>query len=94
MLHPLSILETDQEFLKTLQTDRNRYIWSYKPPKVKHLVLIGNTNEGGLNSIDVESKCKALRLAWIGRILNGIGWNDITTECLKPVGGLLFFIKM
>ena len=28
LLHPLSILETDQEFLKTLQTDRNRYIWS------------------------------------------------------------------
>ena len=24
-----------------------------------------------------------------GRILNGIGWNDIITEYLKPVGGLL-----
>ena len=81
------------QFQKSLQIDLNRYIWSYKPSKVKHLALIGNTNEGGLSSIDVESKCEALRLTWIGRILTGIGWNDIIIEYLKPVGGLLFLLK-
>ena len=93
MLYPLSILESDREFQKSLQIDLNRYIWSYKPSKVKHLALIGRTNEGGLSSIDVESKCKALRLTWIGRILKEIGWNDIITEYLRPVGGLLFLLK-
>ena len=29
----------------------------------------------------------------IGRILKGIGWNDIITEYLRPVGGLLFLLK-
>ena len=92
LLDILSILDSDREFQKSLQIDLNRYIWSYKPSKVKHLALIGSTNEGGLSSIDVESKCKALRLTWIGRILTGIGWNDIITEYLKPVG-LLFLLK-
>ena len=55
--------------------------------------MIGKLEEGGLNSIDVESKYKALRVAWVYRILKGIGWNDIISEYFNIVGGLAFLLK-
>ena len=92
-LHSLSIIDTNIDFQKTLQTHLNRYIWGYKPAKVKHCAMIGKLQEGGLSSIDVESKYKALRVAWVYRILNGTGWNDIVNDYFSSVGGLAFLLK-
>ena len=47
-LHFLSIIETDRTFQNNLQTHLNRYIWGYKPPKVKHSAMIRKLEEGGV----------------------------------------------
>ena len=43
--------------------------------KVKRLSAINTLEEGGIKMIDIESMIKALRLAWLKRILNN---NDST----------------
>ena len=46
-----------------------------------------------MRSFDIQSQCKALRLAWLERILNGEEWNDIVNEYLSPYGGLAFLLR-
>ena len=93
LIHPMSIIDIDKGLLVKVQSELNKYIWSYKPPKVKHTVLMGNLDQSGLKSIDIESKYKALRIAWIKRIISGEGWNDIILEYLEPMGGMQFLLK-
>ena len=69
------------------------YIWSYKPAKCKHTVLVGNINQSGLGAIDVDCKNKAPSLPWVYRIIKGKGWDDIISEYLDPMGGLNFLLK-
>ena len=92
-IHPLSIIEIYKVLLDKVQTELNKYIWPYKPPRVKHTVLTGSLDQSGLESIDIESKHKALQMPWIHRIINGKGWNDVVNEYLEPMGGLQFLLK-
>ena len=93
IIHSIAITDIDESLIKVVPSEFNKYIWTYKPPKVKHNVIIGNINQGGLGAIDMESKCKALRLPWLQRIINGNGWNDIINEYLEPIGGINFLIR-
>ena len=92
-IHPLSITVLNKDILEKIQTELNKFIWAYKPPKVKHTVIMGSTCQSGLGSIDVKSKYKALRIPWIQRIIHGKGWNDIILEYLEPMGGLEFLLR-
>ena len=80
IIHPITITNIDDSLIKVVQGELNIYLWAYKPQKVKHNVLIGNIKQGGLGAIDVKSKCKALRLPGLQRIIVGNGWNDIIIE--------------
>ena len=93
IIHPIAITDIDESLIKVVPSELNKYIWAYKPHKVKHNVLIGNIKQGGLGAIDMESKCKALKLPWLQRIINGNGWNDIINEYLEPMGGINFPIR-
>ena len=93
IIHTMSIMDTNISFLSRLQMEINRFIWSYKPAKVKHTVMIGGIKQNGLNSVDIKIKNKTLRLPWIYRIINGSGWNDIIQEYLAPMGGLLLLLR-
>ena len=86
-------MDTNISFMNKLQSEINRFVWGYKPTKVKHTVMIGNIKQNGLNSVDMKIKNKALRLPWLYRIINGNGWNDIIKEYLAPMGGLLFLLR-
>ena len=93
IIHPLTSAEIDEKHISTFQTEFNRYIWGYKPAKVKHSVLIGDLKQGGLKSLDIEANRKSLRLAWLYRIVQGIGWNEIINAYLEPLGGLMFLLR-
>ena len=72
----------------------NRFICNYKPSKVKHNVLAWDyIQDGNAFFWIVQSQCKALRLAWLERILNSVGWNDIINEYLSPYGVLAFHLR-
>ena len=36
---------------------------------------------------------KALRLAWLHRIVQAVDWNEVINTYLEPVGGLLFLLR-
>ena len=93
LIHPISIIVLSRDLSNKIQTELNKFIWAYKPPKVKHTVIMGSTFQSGLGSIDVKSKYKALRIPWIQRIINGKGWNDIIIEYLEPMGGLKLLLR-
>ena len=93
IIHPLTSAEIDKKHISTFQTEFNRYIWGYKPAKVKHSVLIGDPKQGGLKSLDIEANRKSLRLAWLYRIVQGIGWNELINAYLEPLGGLMFLLR-
>ena len=76
LIHPISITVASRELLNKIQTELNKFIWTYKPPKVKHTVIMGTPSQSGLGSIDVKSKYKSLKIPWIQRIIQGKGWND------------------
>ena len=92
-IHPMSIVDMSDETVKKIQSQLNQYIWSYKPAKVKHTVLVGDMNEAGLRSIDVKCKRKALIVNWFMRFRNGRGWQDVIREKFEKIGGLDFLLN-
>lgn len=93
LIYSLSTQKISQNLINTFQAEFDRYIWGYKPAKVKHKALICNIAEGGLRALDIESYAKALRLTWINRIITGKGWNGVINSYLEPMGGLLFLLR-
>ena len=93
IIYPLTSTEIDKKYLNIFQTEFNKYIWGYKPAKVKHSALIGDLKQGGLKALDIEANMKALRLAWLHRIVIGDGWNEIINMYLEPLGGLMFLLR-
>ena len=83
------------QFLDDLQLLHKEFIWDSKRPKVKHLTLIGNYEEGGLfKDVDLPSKFKSLKIIWIRKFLDEINfhsWIAVAQEILKDLGGQKIF---
>ena len=72
-----------------------KFLWR-GPDKVTRNSAINSVENGGLNFMDIETQIKALRLAWIPRILdsNKKGpWKWYFNYYLKPYGGTFSFTK-
>ena len=56
-----------------------------KTERIKRNTLIGDITKGGLNIVDVDCKLKALKAAWIPRLLKSksIQFNMINSYCYK-----------
>ena len=52
-----------------------------------------NTENGGIGMPDIQCVNKALRLAWIARILENGKWCKILNDYLKKNGGSQFLLK-
>jgi hypothetical protein len=72
--------------LKKIQKD---FIWSGKPPKVKHNTLIGDYESGGLKDIDIKLKITSLQLSWLKRLFsqNHHPWKNIPIKMLTDKFG-------
>ena len=65
--------------LEKLIKIQNDFLWDGKRAKVKHSTLTGSYEIGGLKSLDIEAKIKALQLSWIKRLYDGSShsWKNI-----------------
>ena len=72
------------------------YLWDRKRAKIKHSALIGSYETGGLKSLDIESKIKALQLSWIKRLYDEYvhSWKIIPTFFLKLHAEKIFYPKL
>ena len=69
------------------------FVWSHKRPKIKKETLIGPKEKGGLDMPELHSTSKALKVAWVKRMLEGNinDWMAIPLNYLRHVGGTLIF---
>ena len=70
------------------------FLWKNKRDKIKREGLYQDYHNGGLRMTDIETMIKALRLAWIPRLLkNGqSNWKFASDHFLKSYGGLRFLL--
>ena len=68
-------------------------MWSYKRAKIKKETPIGPKEKGGLDMPELHSTSKALKVAWVKRMLedNINDWMAIPLYYLRHVGGTLTF---
>ena len=66
-----------------------------KKDKIKRTVLCQHLEKGGLCMTDVDLMLKALRLAWIPRILNAgdKNWCSVPNHYFRKQGGVNFLLK-
>jgi hypothetical protein len=61
------------------------FLWDGKRPKVAQKALISAYEDGGLKSVDITAKIKALRLSWVSRLYTGSDhpWKYIPAKLLR-----------
>ena len=69
------------------------FLWDGKRPKIKHAALLSSYELGGLKSLDIESKIKALQLSWIKRLYDDSmhSWKNIPLHYLNMHGTDIFY---
>ena len=74
--------ESVNEILRKLQYD---FLWEGKRAKIKQSTLIGSYENGGLKSVDINSKIEALQLSWLKRLYdqNEHQWKQIPKYFIK-----------
>ena len=74
-----------KKILDELAKIQNDFLWDGKRPKVAQKTLIASYEDGGLKSVDIVSKIKALRLSWSSRLYTGSfhPWKHIPSKMLE-----------
>ena len=64
-------------------------------PKIKKKNIIAEKKRGGLKMIDFEIMERALKIAWIKRIIEGgdVSWKIILNYAVRQFGGVDFLIN-
>ena len=93
LIHTMTAMVVHKEDIRSIQQAVNKFIWSNKPAKVKHDVLINPLVEGGLNAIDIECQYKALKLPWVWRLIRSSNWNSVINDTLRQFGGIRLLIN-
>ena len=75
--------------IETLKKIQNGFLWNGKRAKIKHHTLCNSYETGGLQSVDIETKMKALHLSWINRLYddNNHQWKTIPLFYLNKIYG-------
>jgi len=98
IVHSAAMLDIHKDYCVKIQSSIFKFIWKEKQDKIKGEVLYQDYDErGGLRVTHVETLCKALRLAWIQRLLRGDSrgmesWKVIPCSFFKKYGGLNFLL--
>ena len=70
------------------------FLWKNNRDKIKRVGLYQNYDKGGLRMPDLECMIKALRMAWIPRLLKEghQNWKTVPDHFFKRYGGLEFIL--
>ena len=58
-----------------------RFLWNNGPDKIKSNIIIAPKEFGGLNMVHISTQAKALKIAWIKRLLEGDWDLRLATNC-------------
>ena len=68
-----------------------RFVWNFKPDKMKRHTLIGPFDKGGLQMVDFSMADKALKAAWVKRLYESkdCSWCALFFSALRKYGSNL-----
>ena len=92
IVYPASVLSVPSEVVKELKSMLYEYLWG-KRDKVKRTTVTNKRCNGGLDMVDVDCFLDALKVAWIPRMLNGVGkWLDPFRYYVNKMGITMDYI--
>ena len=95
LVYSASNLNVPQEITPIIKTKVFNFLWKNKRDKIKRAGLYQDREKGGIRMTDIETVVKALRLAWIPRLLTPeiSNWKTIPNYYLSKIGGLNFLLR-
>ena len=95
LANSISNVEVPDYIVSTLKPKLFGFLWKNKKDKIKRVGLYQNCERGGLRMTDVDSMIKALRLAWIPRLLKSghQNWKSVPNYFFDKYGGLQFILN-
>ena len=93
LMYSASILNVPEEVARTVKTRLFSFLWKNKRDKIKRTGLYQDLERGGIRMVDIDIMFKALKLAWILRLLipGNQNWKTVPDYYLRKFGGLNFF---
>ena len=95
LVYAASMLTVPESVVKTVQENLFAFLWKNRKDKIKRVVMYQTVEKGGINFANFCTIIKALRLAWIGRLLSTSDdkWKAIPNYYFRKNGSLLFLLK-
>ena len=95
LIYTASMLSVPELAIQQTQRKLFSFLWKNKRDKIKRQVLCRPLSRGGLCFPCFRTAIKALRLSWIGRLLNNCKdtWQGIPNHYFGKHGGLLFLLN-
>ena len=94
LIYNAAVLNLPKDFAKKVNETIFKFVWSYKPDKIKRKTLIRPIPYGGLNMVDFNMVEKSIKASWVKRLANNSNSNRKATflEATKSIGGSLIFL--
>ena len=95
LIYTASILNVPEEVARPVKTKLFRFLWKNKRDKIKRTGLYQDLERGGIRLIDIDTMFKALKLAWIPRLLipGNQSWKTVPDYYVRKFGGLNFLLR-
>ena len=95
LVYAASMLTVPESVVKTVQENLFAFLWKNRKDKIKRVVMYQTVKKGGINFVNFRTVIKALRVAWIGRLLSTSDdkWKAIPNYYFRKHGSLLFLLK-
>ena len=96
LVYLASNLNVPIDFTSDTQKKLFSFFWKNKKDKIKGECVYEDYEKGGIRMPNLDFVLKALRLAWLPRLLNPVkqNWKSIPYHFFRKFGGLNFFVKM
>ena len=88
-----SVLTVPTNFAEKVNDICFKFIWNFKPDKIKRHTIIGPVDKGGLNMVDFNMVAKSLKAAWVKRLCVGDSskWCSLFSSVTFQYGGRSIF---
>ena len=95
ILYSASNTNVPKDAITTVKRKLFSFLWNKKKDKIKREGLYQDYDKGGIRMTDVVLMIKAMRLAWIPRLLKHVNsnWNSVPNFFLRRLGGLNFLLR-
>ena len=95
LIYSIFNLNEPDEIIPNVKKRLFNFIWKNKRDKIKRESLYQDLTAGGIRMVNFDVIIKALRLAWIPRLLSTetLNWKTIPDRLFKKCGGLNLLLR-